>query len=955
VSENVLSRVPRSLTFSIVISIAICLAAFTAAAADAGGQDFFASDHADVFCGAALPAFLPQPVVLPPHDAPMTVNVNISSFAFTPPSLTVNVGDTVMWTVTSGTHTTTSDTGVWNSGNLSTGNTFSFTFTSPGTFPYHCAIHTFMTASITVAAPSPTPTDTPTNTATNTPTPAQSLVINEIDYDQPGTDAAEFIELKNVSGGTINLDPVVVELINGAACCTPYQTFDLPNVNLSAGAYYVICGDNAAVLNCDLIISPGTNLIQNGAPDAVGLRISGTLVDAVSYEGDTGAPYTEGSGTGLTDDGLSAFVGISRFPDGADTNMNNIDLSARCVTPGAPNTSATTACAATSPTPTPSATFTPTTTPTATATSTSTATNTPTSMPTPSFVTSFDSALIAKHIISSPPLAGNKLGAAEVSGDCSVSSVDAAQIASYVTNNSGPIGTTGTTADPPGPCGMLPISTPVLMGDTSGTAPVTTAGSGSAAVSMPTVLATPADVTTVPIIVSDLTGLGVISYDIQITFDPSVASPNLSAPVSTSGTISDGMTLTTNVSNDGHLIISAYGDTALTGSGYLLALNFVTAAPVGGGTTALAFEDYTDSSGAGSHVHRGFLFNEGTPTVTLSNGRITLLGSFTPTNTPTPADTPSISGVVSYPNAAAPPKFIAGANVCANGTPTICTMTNSAGQYTLTGFGSGAYTLGVAKTTQINGISSNDAARIAQHVAGISLLTTNVQKISADVSGNGAVSSNDAAKIAQYVAGINPLPTPNLTATWRFFQPNPSFPIGSSPMTYPYAIVANPITNQDFWGILGGDVTGNWNPSGPPRPARGPEGSTAVELPNIVSSGEKEIVVPVRIHGAAGKEIISYEFNLRYDPSVIQPAADPVDLKATASRSLSYIANAAKPGILRIVMYGALPIDDSEVLLNLRFTPVGAPGSSSPLSLERLMFNEGEPRASTTDGQIELF
>ena len=40
------------------------------------------------------------------------------------------------------------------------------------------------------------------------PASAQSttLVINEVDYDQPGTDTAEFIEIKNVSAAAINLD-----------------------------------------------------------------------------------------------------------------------------------------------------------------------------------------------------------------------------------------------------------------------------------------------------------------------------------------------------------------------------------------------------------------------------------------------------------------------------------------------------------------------------------------------------------------------------------------------------------------------------------------------------------------------------------------------------------------------------------------------------------------------------
>jgi hypothetical protein len=42
-----------------------------------------------------------------------------------------------------------------------------------------------------------------------------TLVINEIDYDQPGTDAAEFIELKNVGSSAIGLSGYSVELVNG--------------------------------------------------------------------------------------------------------------------------------------------------------------------------------------------------------------------------------------------------------------------------------------------------------------------------------------------------------------------------------------------------------------------------------------------------------------------------------------------------------------------------------------------------------------------------------------------------------------------------------------------------------------------------------------------------------------------------------------------------------------------
>ncbi|MDH5616990.1 MAG: plastocyanin/azurin family copper-binding protein [Acidimicrobiia bacterium] len=60
------------------------------------------------------------------------------------------VGDTVRWTVNSGIHTTTSNTAVWDSRAMATGEVFTFTFDQAGSYPYICAIHPGMQASVTV-------------------------------------------------------------------------------------------------------------------------------------------------------------------------------------------------------------------------------------------------------------------------------------------------------------------------------------------------------------------------------------------------------------------------------------------------------------------------------------------------------------------------------------------------------------------------------------------------------------------------------------------------------------------------------------------------------------------------------------------------------------------------------------------------------------------------------------
>ena len=79
--------------------------------------------------------------------------VTIADFQFTPATLQVAQGTTVTWTNNGPTnHTTTSDTGVWDSGVLQAGRSFSFRFNTPGTFAYHCMIHPSMKGTITVTA-----------------------------------------------------------------------------------------------------------------------------------------------------------------------------------------------------------------------------------------------------------------------------------------------------------------------------------------------------------------------------------------------------------------------------------------------------------------------------------------------------------------------------------------------------------------------------------------------------------------------------------------------------------------------------------------------------------------------------------------------------------------------------------------------------------------------------------
>ncbi|MBL0043183.1 MAG: lamin tail domain-containing protein [Flavobacteriales bacterium] len=187
----------------------------------------------------------------------------------------------------------------------------------------------------------------------NEPSP---LLINELDYDNPGgilnlPDSLEFVELMNTGLIAIDLLGYQIELVNGTGGgAAVYTTIVLPSFSLAPGAYYVV-GNDATIPNVNLVTGASTNFIQNGAPDAIGLRDPlNILLDAVSYDGNTGAPYTEGTGIAIIDgDDATDGIGLSRFPNGTDSNDNSVDWSRRCLSPGAANNSTNVFCICESP------------------------------------------------------------------------------------------------------------------------------------------------------------------------------------------------------------------------------------------------------------------------------------------------------------------------------------------------------------------------------------------------------------------------------------------------------------------------------------------------------------------------------------------------------------------------------------------------------------------------------
>jgi plastocyanin len=78
-------------------------------------------------------------------------SVVMASMAFGPTSVTVSAGTTITWQNNDGVaHTSTSDTGVWDTGSIPPGGSKTTTFNTAGSFPYHCTVHPMMTGTIIV-------------------------------------------------------------------------------------------------------------------------------------------------------------------------------------------------------------------------------------------------------------------------------------------------------------------------------------------------------------------------------------------------------------------------------------------------------------------------------------------------------------------------------------------------------------------------------------------------------------------------------------------------------------------------------------------------------------------------------------------------------------------------------------------------------------------------------------
>lgn len=231
--------------------------------------------------------------------------ITVSSNSFSPSSLTIQAGDTVLWNCISGCHNVNGTTGTFPGNPASFGNsvacspwTYQVQFTSTGTYNYQCDPHApGMAGTITV------------NVAT-LPVVIPNVWINEIHYDNISTDYNEGYEIAGPAG--TNLACYKVYRYNGAngqVYGTDTLSGVIPNTACGYGAVW---------------FAKGTDVLQNGAPDGLvleyapqatgcGVNNADTILQLLSYEGSFAATAGRANGLTLTDIGVSETAAVDSF------------------------------------------------------------------------------------------------------------------------------------------------------------------------------------------------------------------------------------------------------------------------------------------------------------------------------------------------------------------------------------------------------------------------------------------------------------------------------------------------------------------------------------------------------------------------------------------------------------------------------------------------------------------
>jgi plastocyanin len=147
----------KAMSIGVRIGIAVLATVFSVLTVTTGVEEVFASGApapataAGQLKAEATAQTATQASAQAAAPAGNVVEVKVDNFSFSPQTITIKPGTTVIWTNRDDIpHTVVSDDKVFKSKVLDTDEKFSFTFDKTGNFPYFCSVHPKMTGKVIV-------------------------------------------------------------------------------------------------------------------------------------------------------------------------------------------------------------------------------------------------------------------------------------------------------------------------------------------------------------------------------------------------------------------------------------------------------------------------------------------------------------------------------------------------------------------------------------------------------------------------------------------------------------------------------------------------------------------------------------------------------------------------------------------------------------------------------------
>ena len=206
----------------------------------------------------------------------------------------------------------------------------------------------------------------------------------------------------------------------------------------------------------------------------------------------------------------------------------------------------------------------------------------------------------------------------------------------------------------------------------------------------------------------------------------------------------------------------------------------------------------------------------------------------------------------------------------------------------------------------------------------------NYQQIAADADKDGQIVSFDAMLIVRHVVGLPPISYSSYVSEWTF-----------SPGGRSYHDISTNNSNQNYVGVIIGNVHGEWTPPGSLKKIK--PISVPYKYMAKLTCKIDEITMPLIVEPA--QEILSADIEIIYN-------ADDLNFIKVEKTMLSqnfHLLHNNENGRLRVAMYCLSPVNEGGILLKLFFKKIHRGTSTTSLELKKFLLNNNVIYHSATE------